>query len=188
MSDAKTEIDTNRPVHNITKDTIQGVADLMFAPWVKELELEWLEVEKGRVLPNATVIHCARDPRDTCLSLFKNYLVSNAYVYVCDLEELGRYYNAYAALMDHWRATLPNFIYELYYHDLVSNQEVETRKLLERCGLTWDDACLDFHQTKRAVRTASAPQVRRPMYKNSVALWRVYEKQLTPLLDTLGEV
>jgi hypothetical protein len=132
------------------------------------------------ILPNARIIHCIRDPVDTCLSFFKNYFPSGHH-YSYDMIELGQYYNLYLDLMRYWRNILPGFIYDLSYEALVSDQENQTRQLLDYCNLPWDDACLDFHKTRRIVRTASNAQVRRPIYKDSVKLWKRYEKQLQPL-------
>ena len=133
------------------------------------------------ILPNARIIHLTRDPIDTCLSLFKNYFLSG-HLYSYDLTELGQYYNLYLDLMEYWRNTLPGSIYDLSYERLVADQEIETRKLLEYCNLPWDEACLDFHKTRRIVNTTSNIQVRRPIYKDSVKLWKRYEKQLQPLV------
>lgn len=134
------------------------------------------------ILPNAKVIHCMRNPMDNCLSIFKNYFSgAGAHKYAYDMSELGRYYNLYLELMEHWRSTLPDFMFEIRYEELVSNQERETRRLLEFCGLPWEEACLSFHKTKRKVATGSSSQVRRPMYKDSVQLWKRYERQLEPL-------
>ena len=132
------------------------------------------------ILPNAKIIHCTRDPMDNCLSLFKNYF-SSVVDYSYDLTELGQYYNLYFDLMEHWRNTLPGFIYDLSYQSLVADQENQIRQLLEYCHLPWDKACLEFHKTRRKVRTASNAQVRRPIYQDSVKLWKRYEKQLEPL-------
>ena len=132
------------------------------------------------ILPNAKVIHCTRDPMDNCLSLFKNYF-SKQHKYSYDMTELGQYYNLYVDLVEYWNNTLPGFIYDLSYERLVADQEGQIRKLLEYCQLPWDDACLEFHRTRRKVRTASNAQVRRPIYKDSVKLWKRYENQLEPL-------
>ena len=132
------------------------------------------------ILPNARIIHCARDPMDNALSILKNFFTSGHF-YSYDRVELGRYYRLYLELMDYWRALLPGFIYDLNYESLVSDQENQIRRLLEYCNLPWDDACLDFHKTRRKVKTASNAQVRRPIYRDSVALWKRYEKQLEPL-------
>ena len=97
------------------------------------------------------------------------------------MAELGQYYNLYLDLMTYWRETLPGFIYDINYERLIADQENQIRQLLDYCHLPWDDACLDFHKTRRKVRTASNAQVRRPIYKDSVKLWKRYEKQLEPL-------
>jgi hypothetical protein len=136
------------------------------------------------ILPNARVINCTRDPMDNCLSLFKNYF-SSAHYYSYDLTELGQYYNLYLDLMDYWGSSLPGFIYDQSYEALVADQEIQIRQLLDYCHLPWDDACLDFHKTRRKVRTASNAQVRRPIYQDSVKLWKRYEKQLEPLRATI---
>ncbi len=132
------------------------------------------------ILPKAKIIHLTRDPMDNCLSIFKNYF-PYYHKYSCDMAELGQYYNLYLDLMKHWRDTLPGFIYDLSYERLVAEPENLIRQLLDYCNLPWDDACLDFHKTRRIVGTASNAQVRRPIYKSSVQLWKRYEKQLKPL-------
>jgi tetratricopeptide (TPR) repeat protein len=134
------------------------------------------------ILPAAKVIHCVRDPMDTCFSIFKNDFSgkgSNKYAY--DMAELGRYYNLYRDLMAHWEKVLPGFMHSLRYEELISDQPNRTKSLLDFCGLPWNKACLDFHKTERRVGTASLAQVRQPIYKDSVSLWKRYEKQLEPL-------
>ena len=137
------------------------------------------------MLPNAKIIHCCRDPLDTCLSIFKNLFTANDYYYSYDLGLLGRYYNLYRDLMAHWDNVLPDFIYTIHYEDVVAEQEKQSRALLAYCGLEWDDACLEFHRTDRPVQTLSAAQVRRPIYKDSIQSWKRYENQLAPLLEVL---
>lgn len=137
------------------------------------------------ILPDAKVIHCRRDPADTCLSIFKNHL-SGDHRYAHDLRALGEYYVLYEDLMAHWRGVLPGYIHDIRYEDLIADQASETRSLLEFCGLEWDDACLEFHRTTRPVRTASFEQVRRPLYRDSIRQWKRYEKELTPLLGVLS--
>jgi len=132
------------------------------------------------ILPNARIIHCTRDPMDNCLSIFKTRL-KNGHGYADNMSELGQYYRMYLELMDYWREVLPGFVYDQSYEELVGSQQEQVSKLLQHCGLDWDDACLDFHKTRRKVKTASNAQVRRPIYKDSVQLWKRYEKQLEPL-------
>lgn len=137
-------------------------------------------------LPNARIIHVRRDPVDTCLSCFTK-LFSFGQPFSYDLAELGRYYRAYHELMDRWRTALPeNVLLEVRYEDVVDDLEGQARRLVAHCGLDWDAGCLEFHRTQRPVRTASATQVRQPIYKTSVGRWRAYEAAITPLLDALG--
>ena len=138
------------------------------------------------VFPNAHLIHVRRDPLDTCISCY-SALFQKSLTYIYDLGELGRYYNAYEALMAHWRAVLPESVMlEVQYEDLVNDFEVEARRIVEFCGLEWDERCLSFYKAERPVHTASAAQVRRPLYKSSVGRWRRYESHLQPLLDALA--
>jgi tetratricopeptide (TPR) repeat protein len=132
------------------------------------------------ILPKAKVIHCVRDPMDTCFSIFKkDFTGSHGYAY--DLVELGQYYRLYQELMAHWEKVLPGFIYTQSYEGMVTDQLNQTKSLLDFCGLPWDEACLNFHKTERRVSSASHAQVRQPIYKGSIGLWRQYEKQLEPL-------
>jgi hypothetical protein len=137
-------------------------------------------------LPNAKIIHTVRDPIDTCISCFSK-LFSAEQNHTYDLGELGRYYKRYQHLMQHWHRVLPHGrILDVRYEDVVADLEGQARRIIEYCGLPWDDRCLSFHETDRPVRTASATQVRQPIYKNAVGRWRVYEEFLGPLLAELG--
>lgn len=140
------------------------------------------------MLPNAKIIHVMRDPVDTCLSCFTQ-LFGTGQEFSYDLTELGRYYVDYVRLMQHWRSVLPQGAFQdVRYEDIVADQEAQSRRLIEYCGLEWDDACLEFQNSKRGVKTASMVQVRQPIYKSSVERWRKYEKSLGPLLVALGEL
>ncbi|MDC9720984.1 MAG: sulfotransferase [Gammaproteobacteria bacterium] len=140
----------------------------------------------SKLLPNAKIIHCKRHPVANCLSIYKAYFgAKNSHPYAYNLKELAHYHNLYEDLMDHWRAVLPGRFYEVSYEELTSNQEEQSRKLIEYCGLEWQDACLDFYKTDRKVKTASAFQVRQPMHNQSVDLWKRYGDALQPLLDDL---
>ena len=136
-------------------------------------------------LPNATIIHAVRDAADTCVSCFAvDFSNGNAHTY--DLAELGRYYRHYRALMAHWHEVLPRGrILDVHYEELVSDLEGAARRIVAHCGLAWDARCLEFHRTQRPVRTASAAQVRKPIYRDSVGRWRKYEAFLGPLLREL---
>ena len=136
-------------------------------------------------LPNAKIIHCTRDPVDTGLSVWQ-LLFSDGTLWAYDQREIGRYYLAYAKLMAHWNRVFPGDIYEANYEKMVTDQEGETRRLLDFCGLPWDARCLNFHENTRAVNTWSATQVRQPIYKDAVKKWKKYEKHLQPLIETLN--
>ena len=135
---------------------------------------------------NAKIIHCRRNPIDTCLSCFSKYFVSGQR-FSYDLFELGQYYRAYERLMMHWHDILPpdRFI-EVHYEDVVADIGAETRRLIDFLDINWDPALLSFHDNRRSVRTASANQVRQPIYSSSVERWRPYEKELAPLFNALG--
>jgi len=136
-------------------------------------------------LPNARIIHTRRDLRDTAFSCF-SILWPAGMEHTYELAELGRYCREYQRLMEHWREVLPKgAMLEVQYEDVVDNLEGQAKRIVEYCGLEWDDACLAFHKTERSVRTASASQVRQPIYKSSVGRWRAHEAQISPLLQEL---
>ena len=133
-----------------------------------------------RALPNARIVHLTRHPLAVCYAMYKT-LFDEGYPFSYDLEEIGRYYLSYRKLMDHWHATLPGAIHDLNYEQLVADPAGESRRLLEFCGLPWEDACLDFHRNPAPSTTASATQVRQPIYDSSVAQWRHYASHLEGL-------
>jgi tetratricopeptide (TPR) repeat protein len=136
------------------------------------------------LLPNAKVIHCVRDPVDTCFSCYALNLVAQRYTF--DVHELADYYHGYTRLMDHWRSVLPEgWMLDVRYEEMVADLEGESRRLLAHCGLEWDEACLQFDATDRPVMTASFAQVRRPVYRSSVSRWRRFEPHLGELLAAL---
>jgi tetratricopeptide (TPR) repeat protein len=137
------------------------------------------------LFPRAHIIHCRRDPVDTCLSCyFQNFKEEIAYT--LDLRHLGQYYRDYERLMAHWAAVLPMPVFDLSYEELTAQQETTSRQLVSHSGLEWDERCLRFHETARAVQTASLLQVRQPMYRASVGRWKRYEAFVGPLLEELG--
>lgn len=134
---------------------------------------------------NARIIHCRRDPMDTCLSIFFQHF-SKPHPYAYDLDDLGFCYRQYDRLMQHWRHILGGRLHEVDYSHLIENQESASRKLIEYCGLEWNDQCLVFHKSERPVKTASQWQVRQPIYKSSLRRWKHYEKYLGTLKNALG--
>jgi len=137
-------------------------------------------------LPRATIIHVSRDPVDTCYAIYKT-LFQRAYPFSYDLEDLGRYFIAYHRLMEHWHRCLPGRIVRVRYEELVSRPEEESRRLIKACGLSWEAGMRAFHDNPSPSMTASASQVRRPIYRSSVGKWRHYARELEPLLRLLRD-
>lgn len=138
----------------------------------------------AKALPAAKIVHVHRHPLDSCLSLYRALFRSgNPYSY--DLDDLAEYYIAYNALMRHWRAVFPGLVHDIEYEELVDDQEQVSKQLLAACGLEWEAACLEFDKNSAPVATASAAQVRQPMYRDALARWRRFEKQLAPLRERL---
>lgn len=136
------------------------------------------------LFPNARIIHCNRDPLDTCLSCyFQDFSRGHAYSY--NMENLGAFYLDYRKIMQHWKSLLSIPVFEVKYEELILNQEAVSRSLVEFCGLDWDERCLDFHKTDRFVGTASFDQVRQPIYKKSVRRWKNYRQHLGSLRKAL---
>jgi tetratricopeptide (TPR) repeat protein len=137
-----------------------------------------------RALPEAKIVHLTRHPMAAGYAMYKT-LFKDGYPFSYDLDEIAQYYVAYRRLMDHWCASMPGAIHSVSYESLVADQVAETRKLLAFCGLEWQEACVQFHRNPAATTTASAAQVRRPIYGSSVAQWRHYTAQLAGLRAAL---
>ena len=135
------------------------------------------------VFPNARIIHCTRDPRDTCISLFKTFFPSGGHHFSYNLDTLYEYHCLYRKLMDHWTGLFGDDIIEVNYETLVRNPESGIRALFDRAGLDFEPQCLEFHKTRRIVRTASAGQVRKPMFTSSIGTWERYK----PFMPDLRE-
>jgi tetratricopeptide (TPR) repeat protein len=137
-------------------------------------------------LPKAKIILCERNPLDNCFSIYKQkFGVGNDYAY--SLKEIGEYYNLYSDLIKHWRSVLPNKMLSVSYEDIISNQEQISKSMIDFCGLDWEEECLSFHSNKREVHTASAVQVRKPIYRTSVKLSEKYGENLSPLIKELNK-
>ncbi len=159
---------------NINKYFITDKAPLNFR-WIGLIKL---------ILPKSKIIHCTRDSKDNCLSLFKN-IFEGQLNFSYDLEETGKYHKLYQNLMKFWKRQLPGFIYDISYEKLVNNLELETKKLLNYCNLDWDENCLSFYKNNRGIITASFAQARKPIYKNSIKSWQKYESDLFSLFRIL---
>lgn len=153
--------------------------------FIDKLPFNYLNIGLIRLaLPDAKIIHVSRDPMDTCYAVFKT-LFQRAYPFSYSLEDLGRYFVAYWKLMAHWKSVFPGWMHDVSYQTLVNDPERESRRLVEYCGLEWEDRLSRFHEQDAPSMTASASQVRQPVYRSSVGKWRNYEKQLRPLTDLL---
>ncbi len=142
------------------------------------------------LFPRARIIHCRRDPLDTCVACYfqrferrKNYTSAFA-----ALDTLGLFYRNYCRVMAHWKEVLPVAIHEIHYEDLVRDQRIVSQKLIAFCGLEWDERCMEFFRNPRPVQTASAVQVRRPIYQESIGRWKYYRAHLQPLIAALGHL
>ena len=136
------------------------------------------------ILPQARIINARRHPLSSCMGTFKQ-LFYDGQSFSYDLQELALYYLEYQRMMDHWNEILPGFVLDVHYEKMVADQEAETRRLIEFCDLPWEDACLRFYETDRAVNTASSEQVRQPIYRTSVDAWRGFEPYLDDVIEDL---
>jgi tetratricopeptide (TPR) repeat protein len=139
------------------------------------------------ILPNAKIIDARRHPMACCFSGYKQ-LFARGQTFTYSLEDIGRYYRDYVILMDHWDRVLPGRVLRVEYEDMVADTENQIRRLLDYCGLEFEESCLRFYETKRAIRTPSAEQVRQPIYTQGLEQWRNYEAHLGPLKEALGPV
>jgi len=140
------------------------------------------------MLPHARIIHAMRDPMDSCFSCYSRLFANNNLDFAYSLDTVGRYYVRYIQLMQHWHRVLPTgTVLDVRYEDMVTDTEGQARRLLDHLGLPWDERCLDFHRNKRVVKTASIAQVRKPIYRSSIARWKHFETHLSPLLDIVKD-
>ena len=139
------------------------------------------------ILPNAKIIDARRHPLGCCFSAFKQHF-ARGQNFSYSLEDVGRYYRDYVELMAHFDTVLPGRIHRVFYEQVIGDTEAEVRRLLDYCGLPFEDSCLRFYENERAVRTASSEQVRRPIYRDGVDHWKHYESWLGPLKEALGPV
>ena len=136
------------------------------------------------ILPNVKIINARRHPLDSCFGSYKQ-LFASGQPFSYDLVELGEYYLQYQRLVAHFHEVIPGFVLDVEYENVVGDFEVQVRRILEYCGLPFEEACLRFHETTRAVKTASSEQVRQPIYASSVNLWKRYESNLGELVEVL---
>ena len=140
-----------------------------------------------RILPHAKIIDARRAPLATCVANFRQ-LYAQGKNQSYDLTEIGDYYLRYLQMMEHWEAVLPGQVLRVQYEDVVADVETQARRILAHCGLPFEQGCVDFHRTKRSVRTPSSEQVRQPIYTRGLEQWRHFEPWLAPLKEALGDV
>ena len=136
------------------------------------------------MLPNAKIINARRHPLDSCFGSYKQ-LFASGQPFTYDISEIGEYYLQYWQIMDHWHQVLPGKVLDVDYEQVVADLDTQVRRILDYCGLPFEESCLSFHETDRAVKTASSEQVRRPIYASSVNLWKNYESDLDELIEIL---
>jgi tetratricopeptide (TPR) repeat protein len=199
------EFDHGNPEHDAYPENVRAVLPERFAMLGRRYIEETAPIRTGRphfidkmpnnfshvglihtILPKAIIIDVRRHPMDSCFSTYKQFFAEGQ-SFSYGLDTLGRYYRCYLSLMDHWDQVLPGKVLHLGYEDLVREPERNIRRLLTHCGLEFEPACLAFHETKRSVRTASAEQVRQPLYTSGIGYWRHFESQLEPLRRALGD-
>ncbi len=139
------------------------------------------------ILPNAKVVNARRYPLDSCLGCYRQ-LFARGQNFTYDMEELAHYYQCYDRMMAHWHAVLPGKVLDVHYEDTVGDLERQVRRILEHCGLPFEESCLRFHENPRAVKTASSEQVRQPIYTGALGMWRHYERHIELWTDALGDV
>lgn len=139
------------------------------------------------ILPNAKIIDARRHPMATCFSGFTQ-LFASGQRFTYGLSNIGRYYRDYVDVMDHWDRVLPGKVLRIQYEEVVADTETQVRRMLDHCELPFEEGCLQYYETERAVRTASSEQVRQPIYSGALEHWRNYEKHLDKLKDVLGPI
>ena len=184
-------------IANLTATQVQGLAQryLDYAQTFRQQAPYFIDKAPGNfhyigliktLFPNAKIIDIRRNPMASGWSLYKHFF-ADSFLFSYDLATIGKYYNDYIELMDHWHAVLPGQVLTLQYEDLIDDLPATVDTLLQYCGLPFEDACLDFHLNKRAVATPSSEQVRQPLYADALEHWKNYEEFLTPLKDAVGK-
>ena len=143
------------------------------------LNFRWIGIIKI-LFPNSKIIHCTRNSKDNCLSIFKNFFEGGLH-FGYDQKELGTYYNIYLELMNFWQQKLPGFIYEAKYEKIIDSPETEIKKIIKFCNLSWEESCLEFHKNTAPIKTMSTAQARRPIYKSSLNSFEKFSPFLTDL-------
>ncbi|UVW35116.1 sulfotransferase [SAR92 clade bacterium H455] len=180
---------SKQQLHSCRNDYLEALGQLSEKEFITDkmpVNFRWIGFILAAI-PEAKIINIQRDKLATCWSIYKHNFSSTGNGYANDLNDISAYYDLYTDLMEFWRSLYPNSIYDLDYEKLTENQTEETQKVLNYIGVEWEDACVDFHQNKRAVSTSSARQVRKKMYQNSSQQWRKFENQILPILGLVSK-
>ena len=148
------------------------------------INFKWLGLIKI-IFPKSKIIHCTRNSKDNCVSIFKNYFTNTKLNYAYDLKEICDFYNLYLDLMCYWKKNIPNFIFDFNYENIVNKSEKQIKNLVKNCELEWEEDCLKFYENNRPVKTTSETQVRKKIYKTSINSWKNYKKNLKNTLSRL---
>jgi hypothetical protein len=137
------------------------------------------------ILPNAKIIDARREPMACCFSGFKQ-LFAEGQDFTYGLENIAKYYASYVEIMNHWEAVLPGFVLRVQHEDVINDLEGQVKRMLDFCKLPFEQSCVDFHKTKRTIKTPSSEQVRQPIFRDSMQQWKHYEEHLSPLKTILA--
>ena len=173
----KSNIENLKKIGKNYIDSIKSLSSKSVITDKLPINFKWIGFIK-LILPNSKIVHCVRNPKDTCLSIYKNYFTNNELNYAYNYNELVDFYNLYTDLMKFWNDLYPNYIINFEYEKLILEPKYEIKKLIKFCDLKWNDDCLKFYNNKRAIKTASDVQVRNKIYNNSVNSWKKYKKYL----------
>ncbi|MDB4157833.1 sulfotransferase [Candidatus Pelagibacter sp.] len=199
LFDKDLKLDKEKIIKNleITPNNIEGFYNQQLDYHKSSLEyvtdkapqnFKWIGIMK-LFFPNCKVVHCVRNPKDNCLSLYKNNFPSNTMNWSFDEEDIGQYYSGYKNLMNFWKIKMPDFIYDLNYESLVKNQKKEIKNLINFCELNWDSNCLEFYKkNKTPIKTVSINQARKPIYNKSINSSQHYSKHLPTLFSFLEKL
>ena len=138
------------------------------------INFKWIGLIRS-IFPNSKVVHCVRNPKDVCFSIYKNYFTNNKLNFAYDIDDIVFFFNLYSDLMIYWKKLIPNFIIDVDYEDLVSDSNSQIKKLIKLLDLNWDEKCIKFYENKRPIKTASDTQVRQSIYKSSINTWKNFE-------------
>ena len=170
----------------LERTRVQRKTDAPF--FIDKMPNNWLHVGLIHlILPNARIVDARRHPLGCCFSVYKQHFARGQH-FSYSLEDIGAYYRKYVELAAHFDKALPGRVHRVFYEEMVEDTAAQVRRLLDYCGLPFDERCLRFHENERAVRTASSEQVRQPIYRDAVEHWRHYEAWLDPLKQALGPV